>query len=82
MYLACKEARESNNDIKQSVRHIGNTFLNHTEISAQEAVYLILGLPLRKASRDVKFISTSPPEERYVLLKTLEEIEKLPDNFK
>ena len=43
----CEEAKEGNKDIVSKVRHIGNTFLNAVEISAQEAVYLVLQMPLR-----------------------------------
>jgi hypothetical protein len=50
---ACAEAKEGNSTIKQQVRDIGNKFLNSIEISAQEAVYIILQLPMRKSSRNV-----------------------------
>ena len=66
---ACKEARQGNMDIKRQVRHIGNQFLNSVEVSAQEAAYLVLQMPLTKGSRDVLFINTSPPDERVLLLK-------------
>jgi hypothetical protein len=39
---ACAEAKEGNSNVKQQVRDIGNKFLNSVEISAQEAVYIIL----------------------------------------
>ena len=45
---ACEEAKEGNKDIVNKVRHIGNKFLNAVEISAQEAVYLVLQMPLRR----------------------------------
>ncbi len=76
---ACAEAREGNANIKQQVRDIGNKFLNSVEISAQEAVYIILQLPMRKSSRNVIFVNTSPPAERVDLLKPLSEIEKMSD---
>ena len=65
---ACAEARKSNSTIKQQVRDIGNRFLNSVEISAQEAVYILLQLPMRKSSREVVFVNTSPPEDRVQLL--------------
>ncbi|CAB3999556.1 ATP-dependent DNA helicase PIF1 [Paramuricea clavata] len=76
---ACAEAKEGNSTIKQQVRDIGNKFLNSVEISAQEAVYIILQLPMRKSSRNVVFINTSPPNDRVELLKPLSEIEKMSD---
>ena len=76
---AVAEANEGNTNIKQ-VRDIGNKFLNSVEISAQEAVYVVLQLPMRKASRSVIFIYTSPPAERVELLKPLSEIENMEDD--
>ena len=70
---ACKEGRRGNSTIKQ-VRDIGSIFLNNVEISAQEAVYILLQLPMRKASRQVIFINTSPPEETVKLLKPIDDI--------
>ena len=77
---ASEEARSGNKDIVNKVRHIGNKFLNAVEISAQEAVYLVLQMPLRRSSREFQFINTSNPEERTLLLKTMDEIKNLPDN--
>ena len=45
---AAKEARKGNLDLKKQVRHIGNVFSNCVEVSAQEAVYLDLQIPLTK----------------------------------
>ena len=77
---ACEETRRGNLTIKQQVRDIGNKFLNNVEISAQEAVYIVLGLAMRKSSRQIIFINTSPPEERVRLLKPLQEINKMEDD--
>jgi len=77
---ASEEAKSGNNDITNRVRQIGNKFLNAVEISAQEAVYLVLQMPMRRSSRDFQFISTSPPDERAFLLKKLDKLKELPDN--
>ena len=71
---ACVEARKHNSSIKQQVRDIGSKILNNVEISAPEAVYIVLQLPMRKASRQVVFINTSPPDERVEILKPLNNI--------
>ena len=47
--------------------------------SAQEAVYLVLQMPMRRATREFQFINTSNPGERTFLLKTIEKIKELPD---
>ncbi len=77
---AAKEARKGNLDLKKQVRHIGNVFSNAVEVSAQEAVYLVLQMPLTRCTRDVVFINTSPPEERVFLLKPKTVLEELPDD--
>ena len=73
---ACDEAKEGNKDIVNKVRHIGNTFLNAVEISAQEAVYLVLQMPLRRSSRELQFINTSDPDERTFLVKSMDKIKE------
>ena len=49
----CEEAKRGNSSIKQQVRDIGNKFLNNVEISAQEAVYIVLQLPMSTNSHKV-----------------------------
>jgi len=77
---ASEEASSGNNDIINKVRHIGNKFLNAVEISTQEAVYLVLQMPLRGSSREFQFINTSNPEERTFLLKSMDRLQELPDS--
>ncbi|KAL9977890.1 hypothetical protein ACROYT_G015348 [Oculina patagonica] len=77
---ACEEAKSGNQTIRDRVRHIGNKFLNAVEISAQEAVYMVLQMPLRRSSRSFQFINTSNPDERVFLLKTMDKIKELADN--
>ena len=57
------EARQGNMDIKASVTHMGNAFLNGVETSAQEAACLVLQSPITKMRREVVFLHTSPPHE-------------------
>ena len=80
LHKAVQEAKERNTNIKQQVRDIGNKFLNSVEISAQEAVYVVLQLPMRKASLSIIIINTSLPAEPVELLKPLSEIENLSDD--
>ena len=70
MAEACKEARKGNQTLKQSVRHIGNKFLNAVEVSAQEAAYLILQRNMSLKSRGCEFIPTAPAGERTFLMKS------------
>ena len=79
MAEACKEARKGNKSLKESVRHIGNKFLNAAEVSAQEAAYLVLQLSMSSKSRKVEFLPTAPKSERTFLLKSKKELEALPE---
>ena len=80
LFNATKEVKEGNMDIRNQVRSIGHKFLTHVEVSAQEAVYFVLQLPLKNSPRDVVFINTSPENERVVVLKSLKIIQNLPDD--
>ena len=75
---ATKAARESSSDIKQQVRRIGNVFLSHVEIGAQEAVYLLLQMPLRRASRQITFLNTNSVDKRVTLIKSTPDLMALP----
>ena len=74
MEKACREARNGNMDLKQSVWHMGNAFLNGVETSQEEAACLLLGIPITQMSREVFFINTAPIDERTFVLKSMEEI--------
>ena len=60
LHKATNEARENPTDLPRQVRQIGNAFINHVEISAQEAIYFVLQMHLRQSSRTVLFVNTSP----------------------
>ena len=77
---AAKEARGNETNIKEQMKLIGNRFLNSVEISAQEAAYLALQMPLKRSSRKCVFINTSPPEDRIQLLKPISRIKQMEDD--
>ena len=64
----------------QEILNIWYKFLNAVEISAQEAVYLVLQMLLRRSSREFRFVNTSDPDERTFLLKSMDRIKELPEN--
>ena len=64
-------------DIRNQLRKLGSVFLNHREVSSQEAVYRILSLPLKKLSRKCIFINTDPKNERVTMTKPLSSIQEL-----
>ena len=72
-----EETRRGNYDYRRRLQMIGNKFINSTEISAQEAAYLLLQLPVSELSRSVKYINTAPPEERVRVIKPREQLEAI-----
>ena len=62
-------------DIRSQLRKLGSTFLNHRELSCQEASYRLLSLPLKKLSRKCVFINTDPKNERIAMTKPLSSIQ-------
>ena len=81
MHAASKEARYGNFDIKRQVRHIGNAFSNSVEVSAQEAVFLVLQMPLTNSTRQVVFVNTSLPDKRIQLIKSKTVLDEMPDDL-
>ena len=78
---ACKDANKDNMDLKQSVQHIGNVFLNAVETGQEKAAFLLLQVAMTFMSREPVFINTSPPSERTFLVKTKKQLEQLdPDS--
>lgn len=78
---AAKEARQGNMDLKKSVRHIGNKFLNCTEMSEQECVYSLLELPITQSSIKIEFINTSEIQNRVFIAKPENLLKKMdPDD--
>ena len=65
---------------KASMKRTAKKFLTHREVSAQEAVYRLMSLPLTKGSREVIFIPTDLPEKRIRLFKPMKQIDLLEDD--
>ena len=59
---------------------VGSAFLTHREVSAQEAVYRILSLPMKQLSRTVVFVDTNPKNERIAVLKDNQALSRLDDD--
>lgn len=70
-----KAAKKGNFDNKKQIAVIGNNFLKHQKISAQEAVYICLHMRLKNLSCGHIFINTSPSDERPFIVKSIEELE-------
>lgn len=76
------ECEKNNMDIKNSIKALGNVFLKSSEVSIQEACYILLGLPLSFISRDVVSINTKEVQDRTKVLKSVFQLENCsPDDI-
>ena len=73
-------AEARTDELKTQLRKVGSAFLTHREVSAQEAVYRILSLPMKQLSRSVVFVNTNPKHERIAVLKNNDSLGQLDDN--
>ena len=80
MEHACEDAKDGNMDLKESVCHMGNVFLNGVETSQEEAAFLLLQLPVIYATRGTTFINISPPHGRTFLVKKMEVLTQMDPN--
>ena len=79
--LLKRVATEARTDeLKSQLRKVGSAFLTHTEVSAQEAVYRILSLPMKQLSRSVVYVDTNPKQERIAILKDKTALSQLSDD--
>lgn len=77
---AVEEAKKGKSSVREFLRSISNVFLNASEISAQEATYCLVSLPLSRASEAEIYLNTSLPQERVHILKSLREIRNMDEN--
>ena len=79
--LLCKVAKECDSTgVREQLRKLRSTFLNHREVSAQEAVYRILSMPLKQSTRHVIFVNTSPKVNRVKMLKPMSAIREMDES--
>ena len=70
----------STEDLKAQMKKVGSAFLTHREVSAQEAAYRILSLPMKQLSRTVVFVDTNPRSDRVAVLKDYDALKELDDD--
>lgn len=74
-------SKESNAlEYREQLRRLGSVFLNHQEVSAPEADYRILSLPLKQLSRKVVFINTGFRKDRVSIFKKAPVLQALDDD--
>ena len=74
---AIEETRKGYTDTLTRLRAIGQVFLNASEVSAQEAVYILLSIPLTLCSRQCIFVNTGEKVKRCKIVKSKAELMKL-----
>ena len=73
-------AEARTDELKIQLRKVGSAFLTHRELSAQEAVYRLLSIPMKQLSRSVVFVNTNRKNERIAVLKSNESLSQLDDS--
>lgn len=77
---AAKDVRKGNSSIREHLLKFAKIMMTASEIGAQEAAGFLLGLPNTLSSRQDIYINTSPKLERIGILKSKEELSKLPND--
>ena len=62
---------------QQKLYRICSKFINCSEVSSQEAIFILLSIPLSKTSRSVIFINTGEKSQRIKLLKSENDLKEL-----
>lgn len=63
-------------DYEEIMKEVGKRALNNIEMCVQEAAWFLLRLPMSEASRQVFFIPTQHPSERFKCKKTRKQMNK------
>jgi len=75
-----KDVRFGNTNQPERLRQIMNVYTSSTEISAQEIVYYLLGMPVSECSRVVEFINTNKEIDRVHLVKHVDVLDTMDPN--
>jgi hypothetical protein len=77
LHAVAKEAAQES--IKEQMKKCGQAFINSRSVTAQEAAYRALGLPMYKSNFTTVWIPTGLPSERISLLKPSYVLQNLDD---
>ena len=72
-----EEQRQGNLTHRQKLYRIASKFINSSEVSAQEAVYILLSMPLSHSSRSSVFIITGEKKDRVRRFKSGTQLKEL-----
>ncbi|XP_050303297.1 uncharacterized protein LOC126741056 isoform X3 [Anthonomus grandis grandis] len=72
-----EEIKKGNLDVKGKLKSLAAAFLNASEVSAQEAAYSVLQLPMHDTCTSYVYIHTNPIRERTKMLKPLAQLKEM-----
>lgn len=76
-----QEFKKGDSGLRKQLKGLANVFWNGSEVSAQEAAWIRLRLPMSFSTDAVEFINTSPKDKRHRMLKSEAELKELdPDS--
>lgn len=67
-------------ELSTQLHRVGMAFLTHRVVSAQEAVYRILSLPMKSLSRSVLFVDANQKSQQIAVLKDTNTLNELDNN--
>ena len=73
-----KECESKHCSTRETIKKLGHVFVNTTEVSVQECIYVLLGLPLTFFSVDVIHVPTFEQEKRTKVVKNKRLLENEP----
>ena len=71
-----RQCEKEKRDIRQTIKKLGNVFLNTSEVCVQECVYILLEMPLAHQSIDVVSVNTAIPSRRTKVLKSKKDLKE------
>ena len=75
-----RECEVEKKSIRETIKKLGNVFLNTSEISVQECVYVLLGMHLTHQSVDVILLNSATEEKRVKLVKSSIDLQGVQDD--
>ncbi|XP_054717389.1 uncharacterized protein LOC129226785 [Uloborus diversus] len=75
--LCIEQTKEGNSSLRNKLKTVTNTFINTVEITAQEAAWSLLELPMSEMSEADIFIATFPPTQRSRVVKSQEHLRSM-----
>ena len=75
-----RQCESEKRSIRETIKRLGNVFLNTSEICVQECVYVLMGMALTHQSVDVQLLNTSVVEKRIKVVKNHTEMTDISDD--